>query len=135
MLERAVKILDAIDPYFIVKGIDIWKHLFLHPLLQQGLRRIEHIAQTEHRANTARFQVMQGVTHFAVQTQRFLVNDEQVGRIDLGGLANDRLANRQGFAQVDVQAQRGVLAIVQLDDARYANEIHPRLEFKTADHR
>jgi hypothetical protein len=72
------------------------------------------------------------VGHLAAQAQGLLIDDEQVGIVGLGGVADDRGADRQSLGNVDMQVQRRVVAVAQLDHPGHAHEIHPRLEIEGA---
>ena len=58
-----------------------------------------------------------------------------VGRERRGGMPDDRGADRQRLANVEVKVERGVLAVAQLDDAGHAHEVDARLEVEAADDR
>ena len=61
--------------------------------------------------------------HLAAQSERFLVDDQDVGIEDVGGMADDRGAHRQRLLDVDMQVERDILAVSQLDYAGNAHKI------------
>ena len=77
----------------------------------------------------------QRVLDLAAEAERLLVDQEQVGAERLGGVADDRGADAERLLDVDVQVERGVFAVAQLDDAGHAHEIDARLEIEAADDR
>ena len=81
------------------------------------------------------FSILSVGTHLALQTERLLVDEEEVGPKALGRLLDDRRADRHRLVEVDVQTERLVFAVVQLDDARDANEIDAGQEVEAADDR
>src|SRR5262249_16200094 len=69
------------------------------------------------------------------QVARLLVADEHGGGAVRGGRPDDRGAQRERLGDVEVQVERRVLAVAQLDHARDAHEIDARAEVEAADDR
>jgi hypothetical protein len=105
------------------------------PFAFERARIVHYVAQTEDQRGPAPAQQVKGGTHLAAQAERLLVNDQDVGVEDLGRVANNRGAHRQRLFDIDMQAERDILAVAQLDNARYAHEIDARAEIEAADDR
>ena len=75
----------------------------------------------------------QGVLDLAAQAQGFLVDQQDIGIEGLGRMANDRGPHGQGLFDADVQAERGIFAVAQLDDSGDADKIHPCAKIEAAD--
>ncbi len=99
-------------------------------------RRIVHdVAQAEHQRRAAVLQQPQRRPDLAAQAERLLVDDEQVGTVDVGGVADDAGAHLERMFDADPKVGRIVLAGVDLlDDARDAHEVDARAELVGADH-
>ena len=89
----------------------------------------------EHERRAARLQHLQRAPHLALQSERFLVDEEEVRPEALGRLLDDRGADRHRLVEIDVQAERLVFAVGELDDAGNADEIDARQEIEAADDR
>jgi hypothetical protein len=96
---------------------------------------VHHIAQPEDERRAARPQQVERGPHLAVQPERFLVDDQDVGIEDVGGMADDRGAHRQRFLDVDMEVERDILAVAQLDYAGNPHKIHTRTKIEAADDR
>src|SRR3546814_10534982 len=75
----------------------------------------------------------QGRLHLAAQAARLLVADEAVGVEGLRGVLDDRGAHRHRLLAVDMQRQRGVVAVAQLDHPRHPHEVHWGAEAERSD--
>ena len=133
--ERIADLRQAIDPDLVVIVAEGRDRVLALPLGFEGARIVHHVAQAEHDRGAARPQQVEGWAHLAAQPQGLLVDDQDVGIEDIGGVAHDRRPHRQGFFNIDVQVERDVLAIPQLDHARDTYKIHPRAEIEAADDR
>ena len=67
--------------------------------------------------------------------KRLLVDQEHVRLEHLGSVVDDRAADLERLLDVEMQVQRGVLAVAQLDHAGHADEVDPRAEIEAADDR
>jgi hypothetical protein len=77
-----------------------------------------------------RFQHLQRRDDLAFQAERLLVDDEEVGPKGKRRLPDDRGAHLHRLLEVDVQPERLVLAVGQLDHARNADEVDPERKSK-----
>ena len=82
-----------------------------------------------------RFQHLQRRDDLALEAQRLLVDEEQVGPKAQRRLPDDRGAHFHRLVERDVQAERLVLAVGELDHARDAHEVDARAEIEAADDR
>ena len=105
------------------------------PFAQQERRVVHDVAQAQHQRRAPRLEHLSVGSTSPLQAQRLLVDEEQVGPEALRRLPDDRGADRHRLVELDVQAERLVLAVVQLDDARDAHEIDARAEIEAADDR
>src|SRR5207249_5714036 len=71
----------------------------------------------------------------ASQSHGLLVDDEQVRVEDLRRMLDDRRPHRQRLADIEVQIERRVVAVAQLDDAGHAHEVDARAKVEAADDR
>ena len=104
------------------KGRD---RLLALPLAFQRLGIIHYIAQSEDQRRTAPLQQIKRLAHLPTQSQRLLIDDQQVGIEDVGGMPNYRRAHGQCVVDIDVQVQRDIFAVTELDDAGDTNKIDP----------
>src|SRR4029077_16844469 len=104
-------------------------------LVFKWARIVHYIAQSENERRAPRPQQVERGPHLAVQPERFLVDDENVRVEDVGGMADDRGAHRERLLDVDMQVERDILAVAQLDYAGNAHKINTRTEIKAADDR
>jgi hypothetical protein len=77
-LKRIAHGRQAIDQHIIVIGLDSGFRILALPFGRQRNRIIQDIPQAQHQAGTARLQGLKRGLEFATQSQRLLVNDEQV---------------------------------------------------------
>ncbi len=100
-------------------------------------RRVVHdVTQAEHQGRTAVLQEPQRRPDLAAQAERLLVDDEQIGPVDVGGVADDAGAHLERVFDTDPKVGRVVFAGVDLlHDARDAHEVDARVELVGADHR
>jgi len=68
--------------------------------------------------------------NLAAQTERLLVDNEDIRFEDLRGMLDDRGTDRERLIDIDVQRERGVFAVPQLDDTWDPHKIDagPKLE-------
>ena len=125
----------AVHPDFVVQVLERRDRPLALPLGAQRPGTVHDVAQAEHRGGAGASHVGQGRLDLAAESQRFLVDQEQVRSVTAGGVLDDRGPHRQGIFEIDMQPERRILAVVQLDDTRDADEIDPRLEVETADDR
>jgi hypothetical protein len=112
------------------------RHRFLAlPFGLEEARLVHHVAQPEHQARAAALEHLQRLQELAAQPDGLLVDDEHVGLESLGGVLDDRSAHRHRLADVEVQVERGVLAVPELDHAGNAHEVDARAEVEAADDR
>ena len=82
------------------------------------------------------FSMLERRHDLAAQAERLLVDDEEVGPVDVGGVADDPGAHLERMLDADPEVGRVVLAGVDLlDHARDAHEVDARAELVGADHR
>ena len=77
----------------------------------------------------------QGLPDLAFQSQGLLVNDEDIRVEGHRRVPDDGFPNGERLIKLDVQAQRGIAAILQLDDPGNSDKVHPGTELKVADDR
>ncbi|MNT28004.1 hypothetical protein D3C72_1636590 [compost metagenome] len=87
------------------------------------MRRIHHLAQAQNERRAMGLEVGQRLLDLAPQPHRLLVDDEDVRLEGLCRVPDDRLAHLQRLVQLDMAIEGGVVAVVQLDDARNLHEI------------
>src|SRR5207248_6613515 len=102
------------------------------PLALERLRIIHHVAQPQDQCRSTPLQQIEGIAHFAAQSQGLLVDDQQVGIEDVCRVANYRRAHRQRLINVNVQIERDVFAVSELDDTRHAHKVDARTEIEAA---
>ena len=134
-LERIADLRQAVDPDLVVQVAQRRHRVLAPPLAGQLLGVVEHVAQPQHQGRAACLQALERLAHLAAQSQRLLVDDEDVRVEYFRRVLDDRGPHGQGLLDVDVQAERRVLAIAQLDDAGYADKIDPRPVVEVADDR
>ncbi len=132
-LERIREILQAVDPDFVVDMLQRGEHLLALPLLQQELGLVHDVAQAQHQRGPLRLQHLQRRHDLALEAERLLVHQEQVRTKAERRLPDDGGAHLHGLVEVDVQAERLVFAVGELDHAGNAHEIDPRAEVEAAD--
>src|SRR5882672_11172036 len=133
--QRIADLRQAVDPDVVVQVAQRRQHVLALPFGLERGRLVHHVAQPEHQARALTLQHLQRVEHLAAQPDRLLVDDEQVRREDLGGVLDDRGAQQQRFGDVEVQVERRVLPVAQLDHAGDAHEVDARAEIEAADDR
>ena len=87
------------------------------PFAFERARIVHDVAQAKDQRRAALVQQVEGRPHLAAQPERLLVDDQHVGIEDVGGVADDRGTHRQRFLDVDMQVERNVFAVAQLDYA------------------
>ena len=130
--ERIADLRQAVDPDVVIIFLQCGNRLLARPLGTQLRRLVHDVAQSEHDRRAAPAQELEGRTHLAAQAQGLLVHDEEIGIENVGGVLHDRGAHLQRFLGRDVQIERGVLAIAELDNAGHPHEIHPRPKIEAA---
>ena len=133
--QRIEDLRQAVDPDLVIQIVQRREHVLAPPLAEQAARLVHDVAQAEHEARAALLQHQQGLAHLAAQAERLLVDQEQVRVEDVGGVADDRAAHRERLLEVEVQLERRVFAVAQLDHARHAHEVDPGFEIEAADDR
>ena len=133
--ERVADLGQTIDPDLVVIFLQGRNHLLALPLALERLRIIHHVAQPQDQGGSAPLQQIEGITHFAAQSQGLLVDDQQVRIEDVRRVANYRRAHRQRLVNINVQIERDVFAVSELDDARHAHKVDARTEIEAADDR
>ena len=133
--ERIAYLRQAVDENVVVQGLERRHRVLSLPLLGEQGGIVHHVAQAQHEAGPARLERFQRALDLPSQAERFLVDDEDVGREHLGGVPDDGGPHPQHLPDVHVQAERGVLAVAQLDDARHADEVDPGAEIEAPDDR
>jgi hypothetical protein len=134
-LQRIADLRQAVDPDRIVEVAQRRHRLLALPFRDEVDGIVHDVAQAQHQMRAALLQHLQGLVDLAAQAERLLVDDEDVGVEDVGGVLDDGIPHRQGLVDVDQQAQGRVVARAQLDHPRDADEVDPGPEVKTADDR
>ncbi len=132
-LERVREILEAVDPDLIVDMLQRGEHLLALPFLQQELGLVHDVAQAQHERGPLRLQHLQRRHDLALEAERLLVHQKQVRTKAERRLPDDGGAHLHGLVEGDVQAERLVFAVGELDHAGNAHEIDPRAEVEAAD--
>jgi len=78
---------------------------------------------------------VQGFGHFAAQSERLFVDEDEIRCKNFCGVPNNGRPDRQCLLDIDVKRQGRVLAIVEFDDAGNANKVHARPEIEAANDR
>ena len=134
--QRLVDLRQAVDPDLVVEIAQRRHDLLALPFGGELVGIVHHVAQAEHQRRAALLQHPERRQDLAAQAGRLLVDDEQVGPVDVGGILDDAGAHRQRMLDVEPQIGRIVLAGVDLlDHARDAHEVDARAELVGADHR
>jgi hypothetical protein len=133
--QRLVDLRQAVDPDLVVE-VDQRRHDMLAlPFGRQHGRIVHDIAQPEHQGRAAVLEQPQRRADLAAQAERLLVDDKEVGPVDIGGIADDAGAHLERVFDADPKVGRVVFAGVDLlDHARDAHEIDARVELVGADH-
>ena len=85
---------------------------------------VHDVAQAQDAAHAARASRAPGSSATSPRRpKRLLIDEKEVGLEDRGGMVDDRAAHLQRLLNVDMQLQGRVVAVAQLDHARYADEI------------
>ena len=134
-LERIADLRQAVDPDLVVEVLQRGQHVLAPPLGHQQLGLVHDVPQAQHQARAALLEHFQRLEHLTPESQRLLVDDEDVGIEHLRRVADDRRAHLEHLLDIDVQVERRVFAVAQLDHARHADEIDPRTEIEAADDR
>jgi hypothetical protein len=135
-LQRLVDLGQAVDPDLVVEVAQRRHDLLAVPFPGELLGIVHDVAQAHHDRRAALLQHAQGRLHLAAQAERLLVDDEQVGPVDVGSVADDAGAHLERVLDADPEVGRIVLAGVDLlDHARDAHEVDARAEFIRADDR
>ena len=133
--QRIMNLRQAIDPDRIKQVLQGGHDILAFPFRFQQVRVIHYIAQPKDRRHPPIPHNMQRLFHLSPQAQRFLVDDKQVGIEHAGRVADDGFPQRQSIFNVDMQLQRGVVAIAQLDHTRNPHKINAAAKIKAADDR
>jgi hypothetical protein len=70
---------------------------------------------------------------FALEAIRLFVDDKNIRIEGFRRMLDNRSAHGQRLLRIDMQAERGVFAIAQLDNAGNTNEIHTGLKIEAPD--
>ena len=133
--ERITDLRQSIHPYFVVELAQRGNRFLALPFRLEKARLVHHVTQAQDDACVAALERLQGLQQLAAQAHGLLIDDEDV-RIELfGGVLDDRSAHRHRLADVQMQIERGVLAVPQLDHAGHAHEVDARAEIEAADDR
>ena len=133
--ERIADLRQAVNPDLVVE-VAQRRHRFLAlPFRLEEARLVHHVAQPEHQARAAALERLEGGQHFPPEADGLLVDDEQIRVENFGRVLDDRRAHRQHLGDVEVQVERRVLAVTQLDHAGHAHEVDARAEVEAADDR
>ena len=130
--ERVADLGQPIDPDLVVILFQGRNHLLALPLALERFGIVHDVAQPQDQGRSTPLQQVEGIAHFAAQSQGLLVDDQQVGIEDVRRVANDRRAHRQRLIDVNVQIERDVFAISELDDTRDAHKIDSGTEIEAA---
>src|SRR5262245_2031217 len=133
--ERIADLRQAVHPDLVVELAQRGQRLLALPLGLEQAGLVHHVAQAEDQARAPLLQHLEGLQQLAAQPDRLLVDDEHVGRELLCGVLDDGGAHRHRLADVEVQVERRVLAVAQLDHAGHAHEVDARAEIEAADDR
>ena len=134
-LQRIREIGESVDPDVVVEVLEGRQNLFALPLAQEQARLVHDVAEPQDERGAARLEHLQRLHHLALESQRLLVHEKEIGTEALRRLVDDRRANRHRLVEIDVQSERLVFAVVQLDDTGNAHEIDARQEIEAADDR
>ena len=133
--ERIADLGQAVDQDVVVEGLNRRRNVLSLPFLREQSGIVHHVAQPQHETGPACLERFERALNLPAQTEGLLVDDEDVGREHLGGVPDDGGAHPQHLGDVDVQAERGILAVSQLDDAGDADEIDSGTEIEAPDDR
>ena len=133
--ERVADLRQAINPDLVVVFGQRRDRILALPFALERFGIVHHVAQPKDHRRPPALHQLQCVAHLAAQPQGLLVDDQQVGVENIGGMADDRRAHRQRLLDVDMEAERDVLAVAQLDDAGYAHKINTGTKIEAADDR
>ena len=130
--ERIMNLRQAIDPDLVVEIAQGRDGVLALPLRLEELRVIHDVSQTENDPGAAILEHVDRFANLAPQSEGFLVDEEDVGIKDVGGMPHDGRAQRHGLLDTEHWIERRVLSVAQLDDTRNAHEVHPRTKIETA---
>jgi len=132
--QRLVDLRQAVNPDLIVEIAQRRHDVLALPFLGELRRVVHHVAQAEDQGRAALFQEVQCRADLAAQAERLLVDDEEVGPVDIGRVADDAGAHLHRMLDIHPQVGRIVLAGVNLlHHARNAHEVDARAELVGAD--
>jgi hypothetical protein len=103
------------------------------PFLEQELGLVHDVPQAEHEPRALGLEHLQRRDDLAFQAERLLVDDEEVRPEGERRLPDDGGAHLHGLLEVDVEAERLVFAVGQLDHAGNAYEVDAGAEVEAAD--
>ncbi len=89
--------------------------------------------KAKHQGRPLRLQHLQRRHDLAFQAKRLLVHQEQVGPEAQRRLSDDGGAHFHRLVERDVEAERLIFAVGELDHARDPDEVDPRAEIEAAD--
>ena len=131
---RLVDLRQAVDPDLVVEVAQRRHDVLALPFLGECGRIVHDVAQAEHQRRAAVLQEPERRADLAAQAERLLVDDEEVGAIDVGGVADDPGAHLERMLDADPEVGRVVFAGLDLDHAGHAHEVDAGAELVGADH-
>ena len=105
------------------------------PFVGERERLVHDVTKSQHAAGAASPQQLQRRTNLTAQAERLLVDEKDVRVEDVGRVADDGTSNLQGLFNIDMQLERRVFTVPELDAARHPDEIDPGPEVKAANDR
>ena len=125
----------AVDPDLVIEIVECRIDVLALPFLLEKTWLVHDVAQAEDQARAAVFEQVQRVADLAAQAERLLIDQEQMRIEDFGRVLDDRAAHRERLLDVEMQAERRVVAVSEFDHPWNAHEVDARLEVEAADDR
>ena len=123
-LDRIVDLRQAVDPDLVVEALESRDHALAPPLLGERRRVVHDVAKPEDEPrSSAAAQQSKSAPHLAEQSERLLVDQEEIRLEDPRRVLDDGGPEREGLLDVEVEIQARVLAVSPLDDPGHADEV------------
>ena len=109
--QRLVDLRQAVDPDLVIEVAQRRHDVLALPFGGERRRIVHDVAQAQHQRRAALLQQAERRQDLAAQAERLLVDDEQVGTVDVGGVADDAGPHLQRVLDADPQVGRVVVAV------------------------
>jgi len=131
---RIVKVAAAVDPDLPIELVHGVIDALVAPVLHRRGGPVHDVAQPQDGSagRAVGFEPMEGIHHIALQPQRGLIDDEEVGLECHGRSQNNFFSDFQHFRRFKFHGKRQVLFVGDLDHSRNAHKIDPHRAFEAA---